>query len=55
MGIYAINEDAIVTIKDNLLVQLNLEITNIRTSWELLLLGDFNDNVEVTGSSSGPI
>lgn len=42
LGVYGVNNDAIVNIKDDFFEQLNDEITKIGTSREIIILGDLN-------------
>ncbi|XP_072377771.1 uncharacterized protein [Diabrotica undecimpunctata] len=45
LGVYGINEDALVNSKDTFFEQLNDEIIKVGTSREIILLGDFNSRV----------
>lgn len=50
IGVYAVNDDALVNKKDELFEQLSFEITKIGHSREIVLLGDLNAR---TGRKSG--
>lgn len=45
MGVYAVNDDTLVHLKDNFFEQLNEEIVKVGKARELVLLGDFNSRV----------